>query len=274
MKSRYHIIVVLFLFSIFACGNQYSSDSFMGSAGYESIASSDDMIRANPQKQVEQKIITEGSLQFETQSVINTNEFVKTLVAHNNGYITSENAYNYSHKIEYTLSVHIPADSFAVVVNTLSEHALSVTNKNIYSRDVTEDYIDVTARLSTKKQLEKRYVQLLQEAKKVEEILAIEKELGTIRSDIESFEGRLRYLENRVSYSVLTISFYEKTSTVFGFSSKMGQAIKNGWTNLLWFFVGITSLWPFVVLGIGVIFLFAYIKKKKPKKIKQKNKKV
>ena len=73
----------------------------------------------------------------------------------------------------------------------------------IDSQDVTEEYIDITARLKTKKELEARYLELLKKANKVEEIVSIEKEIGNLRSDIESIEGRLRYINNAVAYSTL-----------------------------------------------------------------------
>ena len=83
--------------------------------------------------------------------------------------------------------------------------------------------------------------------------------MGNLRTEIESMEGRLKYFQDKVAYSTLTITFYETTQGNIGFGSKMGSAIKNGWTILLWFFLGIANLWPFLILGLVAIFLYKRI---------------
>ena len=72
----------------------------------------------------------------------------------------------------------------------------------------------------TKKEVEARYRELLTRATSVEEILKIEEQIGNIRTEIESAEGRLRYLSNQVQYSTLHVTFYEKYSN-FGFWNKI-----------------------------------------------------
>lgn len=122
-------------------------------------------------------------------------------------------------------------------------------NKNINTQDVTEEFIDVQARLKTKKELEIRYRELLKLAKTVNEMISIEREMGEVRSDIESMEGRLNYLKNHVAFSTVKVSYYETIATDFGFSSKFIQSFKNGWNNLILFLIGIINVWPFLILA-------------------------
>ncbi|MGQ9848368.1 MAG: DUF4349 domain-containing protein, partial [Bacteroidales bacterium] len=44
-----------------------------------------------------------------------------------------------------------------------------------------------------------------------------------MQADIESFEGRLKYLQNQTSLSTITLTFYEHRSKDFGFWSKIGK---------------------------------------------------
>ena len=186
-----------------------------------------------------------------------------------NGYLSDENVTEYNDKIEYRVTIRVASEKFEQVIERISQNAKKLDSKNIYSLDVTEEFIDIEARLNTKKELEKRYLELLKQANKVDEILSIEKEIGTLRSEIESFEGRLNYLKNRVSLSTLTVMFYEKNTSSFGFNSKIGHAIHNGWTNLLWFFIAIINLWPFILVGIAIIFIVRALKRRhKSRKIK------
>jgi hypothetical protein len=76
----------------------------------------------------------------------------------------------------------------------------------------------------------------------------------------------LKYLKDKVSLSTLTVVFYEKTSSSFGFNSKFTQAIHNGWKNILWFFIALTNLWAFLFIGLIAIVVIKWVKKRNKKK--------
>jgi hypothetical protein len=152
------------------------------------------------------------------------------------------------------------------LLTKISESARKLDSKNIEVLDVTEEYIDVEARIKTKKELENRYKEILKQANTVNDILSIEREIGTLRTDIESAEGRLKYLNDRISLSTLTVEYYEYTSSSFGFLSRFGNALSTGWDWLLKFIIGITHLWPFILLVTGGLYLAYRFNKRKPKK--------
>ena len=91
---------------------------------------------------------------------------------------------------------------------------------------MTEEFVDLKARLKAKKELEDRYLQLLEQAKNVKEMLEIERELSNIREEIEAKEGRLQYLQNKVTLSTIYINFY-KTTQSKGVSLSYGQKMIN-----------------------------------------------
>ena len=104
---------------------------------------------------------------------------------------------------------------------------------------------------------------ILKQAKTVTDILEIEKQIGQLRSEIESVEGRMKYLENQISLSTLTMTFYENISNETEFVRKFKTGFSNGWNNLIWFFVYLTNIWPFILLGLGLIIGLRIYKKKK-----------
>lgn len=214
---------------------------------------------------IERKVIKEGNIRFETDDVSKTQTEIKKIVSELGGHIGNENSFNYEGGIEYTITVRVPEDKFNLLVDKISSLAVKIDSKNINASDVTEEYIDVEARIKTKKEIEARYAELLKKASRVDEILNIEREMGNLRAEIESLEGRMNYLRNRISLSTLNITFYEKVSAPFGFFSKVKQALHNGWQALLWFIIILISLWPFIILTL--IILFAILKYKKKKKL-------
>ena len=266
MKQTFRLLTLIFLVSVYSCNQKQDFNEVAADVALEKSVNADKPEVPEGNSVIERKIIKEGEISFETINSAETRRIISKSVSDFKGYISKDNIYDYKDKIEHKIVIRVPADKFELLLDRISQNAKKLDSKNINALDVTEEFIDVEARIKTKKELENRYKELLKQANKVEEILTIEKEIGNLRTEIESIEGRLKYLKDKISYSTLTVVFYEKTSSVFGFNSKMGQAIQNGWTNLLWFFVALTNLWPFLIIGLITIFIYRrYTKKRKIK---------
>lgn len=97
----------------------------------------------------------------------------------------------------------------------------------ITSEDVTEEWIDLDARLKTQKELEARYLEILKTATAVPDVLATQKQLSEVRGEIEKMQGRKRFLENQVALSTITVSFVEEAPLVTASLSAFGRAIKS-----------------------------------------------
>ncbi|WP_340203624.1 DUF4349 domain-containing protein [Ascidiimonas sp. W6] len=216
-----------------------------------------------------QKIILQSYLTFETSDMEKTYQNLAAYIKDNNGYLQSDQSNKNYNRINRTIVARIPSKNFQNVIDSVSKDVSYFDTKNITATDVTEEFIDVSARLKAKKTLEARYLELLTKAKNVKEILEIEKELSIIREEIESREGRLKYLENSVAYSTITVQFY-KVSTSKGitisYGSKMWNAVKDGFNGLSVFFLRILHFWPFIVF----LLLFIFIMQKKLSRKKKK----
>ncbi|MCL2743220.1 MAG: DUF4349 domain-containing protein [Planctomycetaceae bacterium] len=213
---------------------------------------------------VERKIIKNGSIRFAAADVNETKSLITQTVQELKGYISDDNASGYSNRIEHRLIIRIPADKFDLLLNTISKRVNKLDDKKIEVLDVTEEYIDIEARTKTKKELQSRYAALLERAETVEDILRIEKEIGGLQTEIESVEGRMRYLKDRIAFSTLTVTYYQEIdepASPFGFSSKFTEGIKNGWDNFLWFIIGLSHLWVFILLAVIIYFVRRWGKK-------------
>lgn len=204
---------------------------------------------ANAEQPVhERKVIKEGHISFESNDLVDTRQYIDSILRSTNGYVSSEREFTNPSRISQSLSIRIPFGRFDEFVDKLSQGIGTFDDKSITTRDVTAEYIDVSARIRTKKELEQRYLELLKRANSVTEILEIESELGNIRGEIESMEGRLRYLADQTDYSTLEIMYYKTISEKTAFGNKFSQGFVNGWNNLIWFLVGLVNIWPFVIL--------------------------
>jgi hypothetical protein len=198
---------------------------------------------------IERKLIKEGSIEYQADNLAQAKNQLLRATEKWKGYVGSESAYNTSERNSTTFIIRVPAAHFDSLLASATTGVDHFDRKDITVRDVTEEYVDVEARLKTKKDLEQRYIEILKKATTVSEMLEIEKEMGTLRADIESIEGRLNVLKNQVAFSTLTVTIYETVTAPSFFGTRVGSGFVNGWNNLLDFFVFIVNLWPFFLLG-------------------------
>lgn len=205
-----------------------------------------------PEPVFERKLIKTGDVSFKTKSLNETKKQIMEALKVAGGYVAKENAYDYSENPSENLTVRVPAKNFDAFLNQILEGVDELDSKNIDIQDVSEEFVDMEARLKNKKQLEAKYQELLVKAGNMDDILRIEKEISYIREDIESTEGRLKYLSSQVSYSTLNIHYYEKRTSGFNFGGKLGDAVKNGGTGFLWFIIIVVQLWPLWLIGAAI----------------------
>lgn len=108
------------------------------------------------------------------------------------------------------IDVRVPVAKFEEAMSAIKELATLVRNENSNSQDVTEQYTDLEAQLRNAKAQEAVYLDILKQAKSVEDILKVQERLGSIRSVIESLEGRIQYLANATSYSTISVTLEEE----------------------------------------------------------------
>lgn len=203
------------------------------------------------QTPVDRKIIRSGDLRFEVDDLEAARGSILERVKAGGGYVEGDESGHWGRSRSVTLRVRIPADRFDAFVQELQGLG-RLESQNINATDVTSEWVDVEARISAKRAVEKRYLELAEQAKSVPEMLEVERELGNVRAEIESMEARMKALRDQVAMSMLTITCTKQQALVERFSPKFGVAFKEGWNNLLRFSVWLTNLWPFVIL-IGVL---------------------
>lgn len=159
-----------------------------------------------PDDMLEQKIIYTGQLEIEVENVEEVGDRITTMVEEKGGYISESRFWEHSDGAQKNarMVLRVPAEVFDSTLARLG--ALGrVLDQSTRAQDITEQYYDLEARLVNKKRQEKKYLEILDIAVQVEEILKVERELERIRGEIESMEGRMRYYEDRISLATITI---------------------------------------------------------------------
>lgn len=244
-------------------------DAYSGGSNYDSEAK--DMKLAAPPPRIDEmetKIIKSGNLKFQSDDLEATYTQIQTAVKKYNALIKNDSQTNNDYALSRTVNIRIPNQHFDAFIADISKGVKYFDQKEVSSQDVTEEYIDVASRIKTKKVLEARYLELLKKANKVSEMLEIESQLSDIREEIEAKEGRLRYLQNKVSMSTLDIEFYKPVATggkaTVSYGGRIWNAIASGFNGISNFFIGIIENWPIIITLVVLILLIR-------KRFKRKN---
>lgn len=157
----------------------------------------------------ERKIIQRASLRIEVEDFQSSSDAVIDIVERSNGFISdSRMSVTGTGRKSGDITIRVPTDKFLVVIAEI-EHVGDVKSKHTSGEDVTEEYIDLTARLNNSERQERRLLEILDMANNTKEVLEVEREIWRVRSEIERLTGRIKYLENRVELATVSVSLYE-----------------------------------------------------------------
>lgn len=221
----------------------------------------------------DKKIIKTASLDLEVKDFNAYYDRLRENVRAVGGYIAQEEQNESSYKIENTLVIKVPVDQFENALARVSSNVEKLNEKKISSQDVTTEYVDTRSRLESKKQVRLRYLDLLKQAKNMDEVLNVQSEINDIQEEIESATGRIDYLSHSSAFSTINLTYYQvlnasaKNADKPSFGTKVVNAFSTGWGWIVELFVGIVSIWPLLLLGFICVILYRKTRIRKLKEV-------
>ena len=214
---------------------------------------------AVPKDRTQQKIIRNADIRFRVSDFKASGEHIQAIVKQFNALVMSSNETKYSGNLENNVVIRVPAEKFDALIDALLKESIFTDSKNITAQDVTEEFVDAEARLKSKKAVEQRYVELLKQARNVEEIIKVEEQLRVLREEIEAKEGRVKYLNDQVSYSTIRLAFYQVTESALApdepFYAKIWNNLSEGTRAMFEMTFGLFYFVPFIPIFYGIFWL-------------------
>ncbi|MBO6517099.1 MAG: DUF4349 domain-containing protein [Bacteroidia bacterium] len=225
-------------------------------------------VRQKAIRKTNEKIIKKGNIGIQLEDYARDKHPFYDAIRKYDGYISMENETKESARLSNTMEIRVPNENFDKLVETITTGSgiKNIDYKRTSAVDVGEEYYDLQTRIRTKKEVEKRYIEILKKSTKIKDILAVEDQIRVIREEIESKEGRLRFLSDRIAYSTINLYLYQNLEynapltekpTFWG---KLANASYSGWNAILNFLLFLTYIWPILIL-LGVV-LFLYKRKR------------
>jgi hypothetical protein len=220
---------------------------------------------------IERKIIRNANLTVEVTSPADNQRKITSIAELHQGFVvTSEATQRITEdkgkpEVTINLVVRVPAAQFNQVMEEIRAAAIRVIQEKITGQDVTEEFIDLEARIKNQKALEGQFLEIMKRAGKVEDALEVQRQLADVRTEIEKLEGRRRFLENQASLSTINITLQSPTQIVnaAGFWYSIRSAFSDGVDVaaaivlfLIRFVIVLVPLLIFIVLPIGLVTRF------------------
>lgn len=186
---------------------------------------------------VDRKIIRNAEITLEVPSTTDTQHQVTAIAESRGGFVvTSESKQRESvdpaqRTLDIKLVVRVPSPEFGVTFDQIKKLAGNLPQENVSGQDVTEDFIDLEARIKTQKALEVQFLEIMRRASAVADALEVQRQIAEVRTDIEKLEGRKRFLENRASLSTITVNIQTPKPamavTGTGFGHNLREAVSD-----------------------------------------------
>ena len=272
----YRILILLITFLIFSCSSESETGGFSESKMSMSpeMAMMEDVRISTPPTSLgneEKKIQRNANISIEVKNLDESIDKLNEIILLFNAEIISSNKGGMDFGQPYAnIRIRVLSGNLDSAINEFKKLSTKIISENIYTNDVTEEFIDTEARLKIMKSTEDRFNSLLLKSETVEEIIQVEKELMRIRGDIESLEGRLNYLSKTTDTSEINLNLNEQIP-ITGESWKINDSFTSALQNLSsfakWLADFIINVFVFIpaiiVITLIIIFLRKLIKNRK-----------
>lgn len=210
------------------------------------------------------KLIWTANLQFEVKNVDKSSSKIRNLCDKNGAYISDMNRTANDYEINNEIIIRVSNENFHSLVEKIKGESIKMRVASINSNDITEEFVDLESRLKTKREARERYIQILRnKTGSIEDVIAAEEAIRRITEEIESKEGRLRYLQNQVDFSTISLVLTQKiprhlvasSDSEISFGDRAQSAFGSGWNFIKKLTLGLIAIWPLILI-FGTLIYF------------------
>jgi hypothetical protein len=229
------------------------------------------------------KVIQNAEMTIETDKPNDGQQKIGVIAEKHGGFVVvSESKHNEaaSQNVASTVVnvvVRVPAQKFQTTIDEIRAVGGRILHEKSSGLDVTEEYIDLEARIRTKKALEAQFLEIMKQAHRISDAMEVQSQLADVRTEIERLEGRRRFLENQSALSTINITLHTPTPVVaaatrgflYDLKSALGDGVDIGSGIFLGVLRFLTVMVPLAVFVLGPAWLiFKWARKRFPSPIK------
>lgn len=150
-------------------------------------------------------VIKETNMSLLVKDVGEVISKTEELAKQQGGFFVSSNLNRPEESETGTIVIRVPEEKRKEALSAIKAMGVRVISENVSGDDVTDQYVDVEARLSTLETTKRKLESLLDQAANVTEILNVQREIDNLQYQIDSLKGQKEYLEQSAKLSRITI---------------------------------------------------------------------
>jgi hypothetical protein len=159
-----------------------------------------------PQADVDERlVIQESNLSLLVKNVVEVRKNILDYTKTSGGYMVSSSVSNPQDAPTATVIIRIPSDKLDAALDYFHSLSVKVVSENLSGRDVTDQYVDIDARLKTLRSTKERFESILAQAVEIKDITNLTREILSVQRQIDSLIGQQESLKQNASLSKLTI---------------------------------------------------------------------
>ena len=160
----------------------------------------------------ERMIVRNGDISLMVNDVVEARDEIAGLAVTLGGYVVSSRISGEEAGMRGNITIRVPDEKFESALSELRALAVRVKSESTGSQDITEEYVDLQSRLKNAEATESQFLEVLEKATVVEDILRVYERLSQVRREIEQIKGRVQYLERTSSMSLISVSLRPEVS--------------------------------------------------------------
>ena len=151
-------------------------------------------------------VIKNGNLDIVVRDISDSISKIIEFTKQKEGFVVYSNVSEFEEIPSGNILVKVPSSEFDSTMSYFKDLAEKVDLEGSNDQDVTEEYTDLQSQLKNLEATEAQLLKIMERAQKIEDVLAVQRELTVVRGQIEGLKGRVQYLERNVDYASISVN--------------------------------------------------------------------
>ena len=177
----------------------------MASAGLSKVGGGEIFQESAPITGIDRMVITETTMSVVVKDVSEAIKTAQQKAESLGGYMVNSHLSKPEEAASGSITIRVPEEKLTEALEAFRKVGLRVVDENVSGRDVTDQYVDLEARLATLNKTKAKFEEILDRATQVQDLLNVQRELINLQSQIDSIKGQQQYLSQSAKLSKVTV---------------------------------------------------------------------
>lgn len=150
-------------------------------------------------------VVRDTTMSLVVQDVATTIKTIQQKTESLGGYLVDSHLSKPEESASGSISIRVPEEKLSDALDAFRKTGLRVVDERVSGRDVTDQYVDLDARLATLNKTKTKFEEILDRATQIQDLLNVQRELVNLQTQIDSVKGQQQFLSQSAKLSKITV---------------------------------------------------------------------